>query len=355
MSAGIRCRRLGATAVASFLLFFAILAISGSADAASGRVALLQSPSASAGVRRCLTLIRDELMAGGFVVTRVDPGPATDPVSLAEVMQRQSGAVATIGLLGDPEVGPAELWILDNIGGKAEVRRIPAPKDDPERVAEVLAIRTIEVLRASALKLLIESSRPAPRSAALAAPQIVASPPAAALRAKDRFVAIETGLSLLVSPGGLDPAALPLARLRVAVAGPLVARLTLAGFGTRPRLETPRGTANIAQDLGLFEVGFVFRRDRRLQPAITLGGGVLHVGSQAQGSFPYLGQQDGRWAALFDAGAGLVAPIGGQLAIALEAHVLLASPHPVIRFLELEAATVARPAFWTTLTLVAWL
>ena len=102
-------------------------------------------------------------------------------------------------------------------------------------------------------------------------------------------------------------------------------------------------------------MGLVFRRDRRVQPALSLGAGGLRASTDAQGSLPYLGQQDVRWAALFDAGAGVVAPLGGQLALALEAHVMLAAPYPVVRFVELEAATIARPAVWTTLTLVAWL
>ena len=270
-------------------------------------------------------------------------------------MRRQQGAVATIGLLGDPSAGPAELWILDNIGGSAEVRRIPAPTDDAERVAEVLAIRTVEVLRASALKLLIESSRAPSAPASPPTAHIVAAPPPVGHRRRRARSRSKPGLSLLVSPGQLDAAAIPVARLRVAVAGPAVARLTVAGLGTRPSVETARGAASIAQALGLVEVGLVFRRDRRVQPALSLGAGVLRASSDAQGSFPYLGQRDVRWAALFDAGAGVVTPLGGRLALALEAHVMLAAPYPVVRFADLDAATIARPAAWTTLTLVAWL
>jgi hypothetical protein len=332
-----------------------MLAVARPAHAVPGRIVLLQPSAASAGARRCLTLIHDELVAGGFAVAVVDLGPSQDPVSLAEAMRRQQGAVATIGLLGDPSSGRAELWILDNIGGSAEVRRIPAPSDDPERVAEVLAIRTVEVLRASALKLLIESNRPPPAPAPARTAQIAVAPPPVAAPAARRTVAIETGVSLLVSPGQLDAATVPVARLRVVVAGPAMARLTVAGFGTRPSVDTARGTASIAQALGLVEIGLVFFRDRRVQPAVSVGAGVLRASSDAQGSFPYLGQRDVRWAALFDAGAGLVAPLGGQLALALEAHLMLAAPHPVVRFADLDAATIGRPAAWTTLTLVAWL
>ncbi|HEY8924976.1 MAG TPA: hypothetical protein VIU64_11390, partial [Polyangia bacterium] len=100
------------------------------ARAEPAHVILLQPAGASPGARRCLTLIREELAGGGFEVDTIDPGPARDPFSLAESMQSQHRAVATIGLVGDPEVGRAEIWILDRTGDKAEVRRLPAPAEE---------------------------------------------------------------------------------------------------------------------------------------------------------------------------------------------------------------------------------
>jgi hypothetical protein len=332
------------------------------ARAEAAHVVLLQPATASPGARRCLTLIREELVGGGFEVDVVDPGPSRDPFSLADSMQSQHRAVATIGLVGDPEVGRAEIWILDRTGGKAEVRRLPSPSEDPGRVGEVLAVRTIEVLRASALKLLVEGSRqssaPAPTPAP--APPRPASvearcPPGAPPLTSRRVVALETGVSLLHSSAELEPAFVPLASLRVASEGPLLGRLTVAGLGTRPRLQTSRGTATIDQELGLLEVGAAFRRDRLLSPVMTLGGGVLHVRSDAQGVGPYMGRRDARWSALFGIGAGLVGAFGRQLAVALQAHLMLAAPYPVVRFAGLDAAQLARPTVWLTLTLVSWL
>lgn len=326
------------------------------------RVVVLQAATASPGARRCLTLIREELAGGGFQVETVDPGSETDPFALAEAMQAQLSAVATIGLVGDPETGQAEIWILDRTGGNTEVRRIPAPPEDPARVGEVLAIRTIEVLRASALKLQVDSSRPRPPPPPSPSPSPPARPAPETVRRKDsppapqrRSVALEAGVSMLVSPGQLDPAAVPLARLRVVVAGPMVARLTIAGLGTRPRVETSRGSAAVAQEIGLLELGAVFRRDRRLAPTIMLEGGVLHVRSDGEGAPHYIGRQDQRWAALAGVGAGVVVALSRQLAVAFEAHVVVAAPYPLVRFDDLDAAQVARPALWTTLTLVSWL
>ena len=65
----------------------------GSARAASGLVVLLEPSVATAGERRSLTRIREELLAGGFEVALVDPGPGADPISIAGAVQRQRGSV----------------------------------------------------------------------------------------------------------------------------------------------------------------------------------------------------------------------------------------------------------------------
>jgi hypothetical protein len=319
--------------------------------AASGLVILLQSGLAASGERRCLTRIREELLAGGFEVAVIDPGPKVDPVSIAAAIERQRGSVATIALLGNPELGPSELWILDRVGAQAEVRRIVAPTDDPLHVPEVLAIRTIELLRASALKLLVESNQP---------PSPVAGPspaPSPVGRAPDRseVVGLEAGLAILQSVAGPGPAALPMGRLRVALRTPLFVRLTLGGLGTRPRVTTPMGATNIGQDLGLCEIGAAFRPQRRLHPTVTVGAGALYVRSSGDGVYPYRGVEDSRWAALVDGGVGVVGVLGARVAMAFEVHASIAVPHPVVRFSGVDAATIGRPALMATWTWMTWL
>jgi len=316
---------------------------------------LIEPAARSASVHRCMTRIREELTAGGFQVAVVDPGTATDPVSIASEMERHRDAVASIALVGDPDTGSAELWILDRVGPEAHVRRIPVPNDDPERTPAVLAIRTIEVLRASALKLLVESSRtarPEPPPAEVVAPTPPAEPPG-----PRRFVlGLETGISAFDSPGGgLGAAALPVARVRLPLGEQLGLRLTLAGLGTRPEVQSPRGNATVGQMLGLIELGWVFRAGRRLQPIATAGAGAMRVAVEGQGVFPYRGVANSGWAAVGDAGGGVLAGFGGQLALAAEVHAMFALPQPQVRFVELESATVGRPALLASLTLVVWL
>ena len=349
-------------AVALAALLLSAFGRGSSAQAAPRVVVLLEAGAVSPAQRRCLTRIREELLAGGFAVAVVDPGPGTDPVSVAEAITRQHDAVATIALLGDPDLGPAELWILDRAGPRPEVRGIKVPNDDPERIPEVLAIRTIELLRASALSLLVESNRPAPPEAPpapppppVAAPPLSPPAPVASLPERRDWIGVEAGIAALESLEGPGPAVVPMARVRLPLGWPLFARLTFAGFGTRPRVSTSLGTADITQAFGLFELGAVFRRHRRLNPVVTLGAGAIYVRSAGAGVYPYQGIEESEWAAVIDGGVGLVAGLGVHLATAFELHVSLAAPHPVIRFSATNAATIGRPALVASWTLITWL
>jgi hypothetical protein len=320
-----------------------------SARAASDVVILFEPNVTTDGQHRCLTRIREELLAGGFEVQVVDPGPKTDPISIAQALQQPSDTAASIALLGDPTIEPAELWIIDRTGARPDVRRIAIPSDDPLHAPEILAIRTIELLRASALQRLVESTRlqsPSP-----------APPPAFAPAAPEKpsRVGIELGLAVVQDLDGPGPAEIPVARLHIALARWLFARLTVAGLGSRPRVESAEGWATIGQNLGLLEVGATFRSQHRLMPIVTLGAGALYVTSDGNGVYPFAGHLDSRWTALVDGGFGLFAPFGRQWGLAVEVHALLAAPHPFVRFFDTNAGNIARPALAADFTLVTWL
>lgn len=321
-----------------------------SAPLPSGRVALLDAPEGSPVARHCLTRIREELTSAGFGVALVDPGPRADPPSIVAVMRAQGGAVATIALLGDPSRPGAELWILDRIGTTAEVRRIPIPADDPDHLPEVLAIRTAELLKASALKALLEATAPPPE-AAPAAP----SPPSVEPATATHAVGVEAGISMMESVRGPGPAALPLGRVRVRLGDWLSVRLALAGLGSRPRIETSIGSASVAQSLALAELALVLRPKGRWRPTFDVGAGALYVRSDGEGMWPYAGLEQTGWAALVGAGGGVLVSVASALSLSFELHALMAFPHPTVRFYDQEGATLAFPAVLASFTIVAWL
>ena len=316
------------------------------AAAPSGRVVVLEPAGSSQITRQCLTRIREELTAGGFEVSSLDPGPRRDPVSLARSMEAQAGAVAVIALSGDPGQPGAELWILDRVRATPEVRRVPASSEDPERLPEVLAIRTSEVLKASALRLLVEATAPAVAPAAVRATPIATPPPAFGL---------EAGISVLDSIGGPGPAALPLARARLRLGDWLSARLTIAALGSRPRVRAMAGSASVAQSFGMAELALALRPGGRFRPVLTVGAGALHVESSGEGISPYQGVEEARWVAVLDAGAGVLATFGRNFSATFELHALLAAPRPTVRFDGVDRATIGFPAILASLTMVAWL
>jgi hypothetical protein len=165
-------------------------------------------------------------------------------------------------------------------------------------------------------------------------------------------LSFEIGLSLLESARALGPAFLPVARLRAEWLSLLETRVTVAGFGTHPRLTNAEGTAVVDQVVGLFELRAAFRHGRAVRPAIGLGGGVLHVSVDGEANTPYQGLQGQRWAGLFDVGAGVTARLGRRISVALELHGQLAAPYPTLRFSGDEVARIARPALFSSLTLV---
>jgi hypothetical protein len=52
-----------------------------------------------------------------------------------------------------------------------------------------------------------------------------------------------------------------------------------------------------------------------------------------------------------DGGVGIALAIGSRAAVVTELHALVASPHPVVRFVDTRAATIGYPSLILTLTL----
>lgn len=329
-----------------------------------GRVTLLQSGAASPRARRCLTRVREELAAGGFDVTVSEFGAGGEALWMVDAPGPNDGSIATVALIGNLDDGPAELWIVDGVPwGRAVVRRLLVPAGATTHDDEVLAIRALEFLRASALELArgapgapatSTSANPSAPSPAMTAAAQAAAPVAPAGTAAERSaVSFELGLSVLESSRALGPAFLPVARLRAEWLSLLETRVTVAGFGTQPRVTGREGTAQVGQVVGLFELRAAFRHGRAVRPSIGVGAGVLRVSAEGQGNWPsYEGLRGERWAGLFDVGAGLTARLGRRLAVALELHGQLATPYPTLRFSGEEVARIARPAVFSSLTLV---
>lgn len=331
----------------------AVSPVKAEAPAPSHGIVILDPPAASPLARLWVTRLRQELTAGGFEVSTLDPGPARDPVSLAAVMEREAEATAVLAIVGEPGEPRTELWILDRVGTTPVTRRLPVPADEPERTAEVLGIRALEVLKASALKRLIDAPpppSPPPSTRPSPAPPPMASPAAAAPR-----LGLEAGLAVLGNVGGPGPTAVPLLRGRLRLGSFLFARVTLAGLGSEARVDTKDGSATVDQSFALVELAAALRPGRRLRPGLSLGGGAFRDQSRGEGRWPYQGRDDAQWALALDGGLGVLLQVSSSVSFALEAHAIVAIPHATVRFDTHEGARLGFPALLGSLSMVAWL
>ena len=337
---------------------FLLLALEGaraSADADAGRdtVILVQPMTASPAARRSLARIRDELGADRLRVVIADSSGGGAPEAVVEIAAREAGRGAVVALFGDPDTGQAELCVVQQTAGRAVIRRATVVVDDRERMPEALAARALELLRATALELSIENER-APRrqdereihreAASPASP----SPPAAP---EPPMFAIDLGVATWASIEGPPPAVAPIGRVALRLSDRARARITIAGLGTRPSVETAEGSATLTQSVALAEAVAVFRGDKRLRPFVSLGVGAINVAVSGTGTGVYEGRAPQRWSAAFDGGVGVGLGLRSRAALVTELHGLVAAPHPVVRFVDTRAATIGYPSVILTLAL----
>jgi len=325
------------------------------AGTARASTVLLIEPADPAGaVAEALVRVRGELAAAGFKVESVAAPPSADARAALERAANGRTADAVVAILGEDWPDSVEIWVLDRVTGKSLVRRTPLePKSG--QVAEIMAVRAIELLRASFLE--VDMARAGRRS------PVSQSPPAQVARFVEGAVesrreprwGLEVGGSVLASFAGAKPAVLPTLALDLAIVPWFIARASAAGLGTRAHVSATTGSAEVAQQMGLVAIEFRWRASKTLRPSLSLGAGALHTAAEGSGAWPYQGQTAERWSFVADAGAGVRLGLHSRYELAASLHVQMAHPYPSVRFLGQEVATLARPSLWFTLALAAWL
>lgn len=153
---------------------------------------------------------------------------------------------------------------------------------------------------------------------------------------------------------------MPLLRVQHAFGDHLLGRVSLAGLGSRTQFThkftaVDAAQADVAQQFGLVEVAFRWRKDKTWQPFLSAGAGALHLTAAGQQSPPPIETiTRERWSLLADVGGGVHVSFR-RFELALEGHAQAAQPYPVIRFLNEEVAREGRPTLVGTLTFLVWM
>lgn len=369
------------------------------ARAEAATVLLLRPARPAPAATEAVVRLRGELTAAGFRVEVADAPAGADAQAALSGSAAAANVDAVVAIPRDPDRQTAQIRIVDRLTGKTVAGQVPPPARG-HRGAEVLAIRALELLRASLLEVELESPPPGrpvspPPSPASVSPGRLAEPPpvptappppdqaggtsarplppaavshpTATSRPRAReagrvaapggtsVFAVEIGGVVLGSVQGVGPAVLPVVRAETRIGARWLGRLTLAGLGTRARVSSGDDAADVAHALALLELALPFRARRRVQPFLSFGAGGAHLTAESLPRWPYPGKRDSSWAALVDVGAGLRVGLGERLQLAGEVHAQGAYPYPVIRFDDTTLAEEGRPTLLAGLSVVVWL
>jgi hypothetical protein len=295
----------------------------------------------------------------------VQSRPARADRAREDVEQAPEAGVASVRLVRDPSTHATELWVSDRLTGKTLVRRVSA---DPERSPRIVALRGVELLRASLLELASPphddappetpamTRPPPPEITRLVAPApVAAEAPAPSSRSGawiDR-AAVDAGVAMLASADHLGPAAAPSLGAWLALPASFALRLRLVGPAFQSGLSNAAGTAVVSQELASVDLAWIAPVRGLLAPFVALGGGPYHLHVHGTATAPYKSASDDVWAALAAAGVGVALRLAPAVSIALEGRALALAPRPAVTLGGERVATAGGPSLLASASLVA--
>jgi len=284
-------------------------------------VAVVRQPDADAVMVEVANRTQAELSASGFGAIMKDCArPAPDCLSLIAVETQVR--LASVATFRDGAETVTEVRVTGNARSPV-VRRVSIPQaaggvDE----APVLAIRAVELVRAT----LLQSEAAASAAAVPVAPAVDTArsgePPPAVTAAVGW--SIGGGGALLESAHGFSAAYALLLRAGYRGENGLSGALVVAGPGFTFDQSTSSGAVRIRQELVAVELAYSFRRSAPIQPRLALGVGAHHVEVRPNdGTLP---TEASAFTVLASAGAGVLAIMGKYVALFFDAQAIFTEP-----------------------------
>jgi hypothetical protein len=306
--------------------------------------------------------LRGELRGAGVAVRTIEgSGTAEAPDDLPRIAREQH-ALAAIALMWGPGVEATDIWIVDRRTGKFVHKHVDTSKEG-DQSAEVLAIRTAELIRADLVDVFLPppappaqtlpqppqppqtpplpqtsppqtSPQPAPQSAPHPSPTPTPLPPtprgitavpqhAATRRVHLRFAAGPTGLFVRGAP----PALAATLDVGLLVDRSWLVRASASGLATNEsiHLDTNTNWSDLSQSTATVQVQYRRALGWRLSAGADLGAGLLHVAAQGHASAPLQGVSVSQTSFCGTAGLALNLGLGSSFELSMEGQALLAA------------------------------
>jgi hypothetical protein len=316
------------------------------ADALRSRVAVVRSSSSDRVLHEAATRLRAELLDAGFEVVDVDRAPG-DPRSEVEDAAPDTSSFATIAMSRAPNGAFADVWISDRVTGKTVVRRLEVGAGPS--ATTVLAIRALELLRASLLEIAAKAPSAEPPISApndvvnWVAPALPPTPATPVLQG----TALGVGALVLHGLRGIGLGVGPTVNFSRG-AGPWFLRVMLAGPLIGPELRAAAGSATIRQELAALALGWA-SDPQPLGAFAWVGVGGFDLHSSGSAVAPYRGISGDVASFLWTVGLGGLARIGPRVALSVELMAISLDPQPVVVIAGNDAGSAGTPSIGASL------
>jgi hypothetical protein len=335
-------------------LFVIGLAVAAPAAESASRVALVRTASNDPLLREATTRLRAELADSGFDVVEVDRAPA-DPRRQVEDAGG-GGSFATVAMTRAGEGALADVWISDHVTGKTVVRRLRVGR--APNAAAVLAIRALELLRASLLEVTVPGkTKGEPEDASEAGPTSRAPSdvlewmrPARVREPPFSGTSLAIGATGLTSFDGVGLAIGPTLRLSQGLFRGWFTRLDLAGPLVGADVGRAEGSASVRQEFAAAEFGFR-TRGQPIGAFAWAGIGAFDLHTTGSASNGYRSRSQGVVSFLSTAGVGGYAELVSRVAFSAEISAISLVPQPVVIIAGNAAGKVGAPSFALSLGL----
>ena len=326
----------------------------------SGVVNVVRTRESAAWIDEATSRVAGELRAVGFrvrVIDRRQPGAAAGPVDAAR-------EVATVAIVATPAGVEADVWVADKVSDTVRVKRVVEADVSAPNAASDLAVRSVELLRASLLEAtpkqraalappvvawLAAAPSQTPKAAPPPTPSAPTPPPtrarpshAAPASTERRFAAnapsaprfevtVQAALGVLTGPGAGLAVAPAIVRAGVVHRSGLGARVTgVEALGTT-RTGGAGASIDVRQGLVAFDATYAFAPPHALlAPHVSAGGGVFVLDADGRAALPAHGLHPRFATGFLDAGAGVALRLAPRLALVADVDALVMPSEPEV-------------------------
>jgi len=337
-------------ALLSLLCGLLAVAVPGVAQAARSRVVVLHPAVAGGAVPEAVTRTRAELAAEGFEVVSTPLPRGADLRRTLVAAAARHEALAAVAIFGLDGNAAADLWVTDRTTGKTVIRSVRVAQLPAAERPRALAIRAVELLRASLVEAVAPATREHQQLGALPADAERWLSPAAGPLAG---LSAQLSLALLTSFDGIGPAGAPQLRLALGTDGGWTGRVTFLGPALGARPSGPQGSARVRQELATLELAYAPPVDwAGWTPVLWVGAGPYHLHATGELLPGHQGTSDDVWAAALLAGAGVGYRFTDEVAALADVAALLTSPRAEVTLFGDVIGRAGRPSLQSSLGVV---